>query len=103
MEPQLPGPMPSKSSARTVTVANLRGLHARPCLAISKSVGGFQAQVSVHFEGQTANAASVLELLSLAVGPGEQLVLSAHGPEAEEALDALVRLFHEEFGVNYDD
>jgi phosphotransferase system HPr (HPr) family protein len=94
---------PSESSTRTVTVANLRGLHARPCLAISKTVGGFQAKVSVNFDGQTANAASVLELLSLAVGPGEQLVLSAHGPQAEEALDALVRLFHEEFGVNYDD
>ena len=95
--------MPSESSTRTVTVANRRGLHARPCLAISKTVGGFQAEVSVAFDGQTANAASVLELLSLAVGPGEQLVLSARGPQAEEALDALVRLFDEEFGVNYDD
>jgi phosphotransferase system HPr (HPr) family protein len=66
-------------------------------------VGGFQASVSVNFDGQTADAASVLELLSLAVGPGDQLVLSARGPQAEEALDALVRLFQEEFGVQYDD
>jgi phosphocarrier protein HPr len=95
--------MPSETSTRTVTVANLHGLHARPCLAISKTVGGFQANVSVNFDGQTANAASVLELLSLAVGHGAQLVLSADGPQAEEALDALVRLFQEEFGVNYDD
>ena len=95
--------MPSESLTRTVSVANLHGLHARPCLAISKTVGGFQASVSVNFDGQTADAASVLELLSLAVGPGDQLVLSARGPQAEEALDALVRLFQEEFGVQYDD
>jgi phosphocarrier protein len=91
------------ASTRTVTVANLHGLHARPCLAISKTVGGFQADVTVNFDGQTASAASVLELLSLAAGQGDQLVLSARGPQAEEAVDALVRLFREEFGVHYDD
>ena len=95
--------MPSEPLTRTVTVANPHGLHARPCLAISKTVGGFQAEVSVGFDGQTANAASVLELLSLAAGQGQQLVLSARGPQAEEALDALVRLFDEQFGVDYDD
>jgi phosphotransferase system HPr (HPr) family protein len=95
--------MPPESSTRTVTVANLHGLHARPCLAISKTVGGFDAKVTANFDGQTADAASVLELLSLAVGQGDQLVLSASGPQAAEALDALGRLFQEEFGVHYDD
>jgi phosphocarrier protein len=95
--------MPSETLTRTVTVANVHGLHARPCLAISKTVGGFQANVSVKFDGQTADAASVLELLSLAASQGDQLVLSAAGPQAEEALDALVRLFQEQFGVDYDD
>jgi phosphocarrier protein len=95
--------MSPEVSTRTVTVANQHGLHARPCLAIRKTVGDFDAKVTVKFNGQTAGADSVLELLSLAVDQGDQLVLSASGPQADEALDALVRLFEEEFGVNYDD
>ena len=42
---------------------------------------------------QFANAGSVMDLLLLAATQGTKLVLSATGPEAEEALEAVVGLF----------
>jgi len=42
-----------------------------------------------------------LGLLSLAAHSGTELVLSATGPEAEDALDAVVSLFREKFEMGY--
>ncbi len=51
----------------------------------------------VRKEDRSASAASVLELLSLEAVAGTELVLSATGVEAQEALDALSRLFDSDF------
>ena len=50
------------------------------------------AQVTIHKNGQTENAASILSLLSLAAVPGTELLLSATGPEAQPALEAVALL-----------
>lgn len=93
--------MQADTSTRTVSITNPHGLHVRPCLAIVNTVRRHQAEVSVKKNGQTANAASILELMSLAAPQGTELVLSAQGPNAEEALDALARLFANEFEILY--
>ena len=51
-------------------------------------------------EGERANATNVLQVVSLAVECGSQLVLEAKGPDAEEALDALEKLFADNFGLD---
>ena len=79
-------------SSRTVLVTNQHGLHARPCLAIVKTVARYQANVTVRKGSQSVDAASILELLSLAAAPGAELILSAAGAEAEEALQAVAGL-----------
>jgi phosphocarrier protein len=42
---------------------------------------------------QSVDAASILELLTLAASHGTELVLSATGVESQEALDAVAGLF----------
>jgi hypothetical protein len=59
--------------------------------------------VTVQKDGQTANAANILELMSLGAAQGTELVLSAKGSNAEEALNALARLFANEFEILYKD
>ena len=51
--------------------------------------------------GQSVNATSILGLLSLAALSGTELILSARGAEADEAVDALASLFCEEFEMAY--
>lgn len=93
--------MVTEAATRTVAVTNRHGLHVRPCLAIVNTVKRHNAEVTVHKNGQTANGSSILELMSLAAPQGTQLVLSARGQNAQEALDALARLFANEFEILY--
>jgi phosphocarrier protein HPr len=93
--------MSPEASTRTVTVTNRHGLHARPSLIIVKTVQKYDAQVTIHRNGQIVDAASILDLLSLGATQGTELVLSAKGRQAEEVLDALVHLFDVEFDVEY--
>jgi phosphocarrier protein HPr len=62
---------------RTVTVASSVGLHARPASLFSSAAG------------RSVNAASILGVLSLGIGHGEQVTLSAEGDGADAAIDTL--------------
>jgi len=85
--------MLTATCTRTVTVTNLDGLHARPCVAIVKTVSRHQAHVTIQKGTQSVDAASVMDLLLLAATQGTELVLSATGKEAERTLEAVVGLF----------
>ena len=73
-------------------VRNPNGLHLRACLALVEIVRQHDAQVTIHKDGQAEDAASVLGLLTLAAMPGTELHLSATGPAAQAALDAVAVL-----------
>ena len=91
----------TKTANRTVMVSNPQGLHLRPCSAIVGMVKKHQARVTVQKGSQAVDAANILGLLSLAAPSGAELVLSATGVEADEALDALARLFGDQFETAY--
>ncbi len=82
---------------RTVTVANRSGIHARAALAIFNLARQFQTEGEIVMDRQRASAGDMLHLLSLGAGPGQELVLEASGPQAQEALDALAELFAARF------
>lgn len=87
------------AQTRTIHITNPHGLHARPCLAIVNTVRRYHAQVTVRKNGQTADAASILDLMSLGATQGTELVLAAKGPDAQQALNALAHLLANEFDV----
>jgi phosphocarrier protein len=78
---------------RTVTVASSVGLHARPASLFAQAAA--KAGVPVQLTsaaGKSVNAASILGVLSLGIGHGEEVTLSAEGEGAEAALDSLAEL-----------
>jgi phosphotransferase system HPr (HPr) family protein len=91
----------TKTATRTVRVTNPQGLHLRPCSAIVDTARRHRAHVIVQKGSRSTNATSIVGLLSLAAPSGTELVLSATGAEADEALDALAHLFCEEFEMVY--
>lgn len=91
-----------KTATRRVVVSRPAGLHARPCLAVSTTASRFKSKVEIRHGNQKADAASVLELLSLGAGQGTELTLHAKGADAEEVLDELVRLFADNFGLPHE-
>jgi phosphotransferase system HPr (HPr) family protein len=78
---------------RRVKVGDPTGLHARPCAALAKLVARTRgARLRVCARGVEADGGSILELLGLVVGAGEELELVAEGPGAAALLDAAADL-----------
>lgn len=77
---------------RTVTVTNLRGLHARAAAKFVTLAERYGASVDVIRDGQAVSARSIMGLMMLGAGQGAQLELQADGWDAKEALDALTAL-----------
>jgi phosphocarrier protein len=71
---------------------NERGLHARASAKFVKLASSFDAEVTVSRDGQSVDARSIMGLMMLAAGIGSSIDISAEGPQAAEALDALVAL-----------
>jgi phosphocarrier protein len=85
------------SLSRTVPIINERGLHARASAKFVKLATSFDAEITVQREGQTVDARSIMGLMMLAAGIGASIEISAEGPEAEAALQALCDLVADRF------
>ena len=67
-------------------------LHARPAGALAVAAGRFAAVISVTAGGHTADAKSVLGVMSLGATSGQHLTVTASGPDAREAVAALIAI-----------
>jgi phosphocarrier protein HPr len=83
---------------REVPITNKRGLHARASAKFVQMVEKFDAEVSVTRNGETVGGTSIMGLMMLAAGIGTSILISARGPEAERAIDALSDLVTRKFG-----
>jgi phosphotransferase system HPr (HPr) family protein len=84
------------SSTRVIVVTDPDGLNLRNCAAFVKVVQQHRAEVIVWENGRRVNAASILELMSLAAISGTSLTVSATGPTSNEVLEAIVRVLERE-------
>ena len=85
------------TARRTVEIVNERGLHARASAKFVKLAGSFDAEIQVARDGQSVDARSIMGLMMLAAGIGSSVEISAEGPEAEQALEALCELVANRF------
>ncbi|HLY73186.1 MAG TPA: HPr family phosphocarrier protein [Planctomycetota bacterium] len=83
---------------RVVTIQNTLGLHVRPSAEFAGTAAKFKARVSVLKDGQTVNAKSSIDLLTLAAVAGTRLMLRAEGDDADQAVEALSKLIDSKFG-----
>lgn len=82
---------------RQVTIASRVGLHARPATIFVKAVQGAVKESGAPVtiakgDGAPVDASSILNVLTLNAGSGDQVVLRSEGEGAEQALDSLVEL-----------
>jgi phosphocarrier protein HPr len=79
-------------TALTVEILNERGLHARASAKFVKLASEFDAEVTVSRDEQSVDARSIMGLMMLAAGPGSCIDITAEGPDAKAAVDALAEL-----------
>jgi phosphocarrier protein HPr len=83
---------------RTLRIVNKRGLHARAAAKFVRTAGQFDAIVRVAYSGQEVSGLSIMGLMMLAAGVGNDILVAASGRQADEALVALTALVHDRFG-----
>ena len=85
------------SAQASVEIVNERGLHARASAKFVKLASSFDAEIHVSKDENTVDARSIMGLMMLAAGIGSTIDIKAEGPEAEQAVEALVDLVSNRF------
>ncbi len=91
----------SPSKEIRLTVSNRLGLHARPAAQFVTTAARFQSQIRVRNVTRGTNAVrgdSINQVATLGVRQGHELVITATGADADEALAALETLIANNFG-----
>ena len=104
-EPAAPGPAGTSAPLEEgltlrLDIRNPLGLHARPAARFVQTAAGFDANVQVLnlTSGRgPASGRSLNGLATLGIRQGHEILVSAHGPQAAAALDALADLAKRDF------
>ncbi len=87
----------TRFARRPIEILNALGLHLRPAAKFVKLASEFQSEIRVYRNGQEnhgeeVDGKSILSLAMLAAEQGTVLEVEARGPDAEQAVTALVAL-----------
>jgi len=83
--------------SREVTIQNRFGIHARPAALFVKTANRFQSEIFVEKEGLRVSGKSIIGLMTIEGYQGAVLRITAAGPDALEALEALEELVQQKF------
>lgn len=97
-DPCPPPPVPEGALVRDFEIVNKKGLHARATAKFVQCAEGFESEIQVTRCGETVGGTSIMGILTLGAGIGSTITVSAVGPDAAQALDALQALVADRFG-----
>jgi phosphocarrier protein len=86
--------------SRTVTIVNIKGLHARASAKFVTFVSRLPEGINVEVEkdGQSVTGTSIMGLMMLGAAKGSQITIHVEGEQAELAIEKLVGLVVDGFG-----
>ena len=85
---------------KKVTIKNSAGLHARPSAQLVKVAGKYKSDFFIHSYGYRVNGKSILGVMTLAAEHGAELELEVDGPDEEEAMNSIIQLVEDKFGMD---
>ena len=80
-----------QTSSVNVYIASKKGLHLRSCGRLVQLANAFNARITLSCGNKEADAASVLDILSLTAGQGSCVTIQAQGQDADRALREITR------------
>ena len=81
----------------TITIINRLGLHARPAMTFVDIASTFESDIQIAKGSQKVDGKSIMQLMMLAATQGTELVITADGPDADDAIAALKDLVDRKF------
>ena len=85
-------------AARTLTICNEKGLHARASAKFVEMVEAFDAEAYVRRDGAEVSGDSIMGLLMLGAAIDCEIEVETTGPDAERLMEALAKLVADRFG-----
>jgi phosphocarrier protein HPr len=83
---------------KTLSIINVKGLHARASAKFVEVVESFDADASVSRDGMTVSGDSIMGLLMLAASNGTSIDVQTSGDDAQALVSALEELLENRFG-----
>ncbi len=71
---------------KEIQVALKNGLEARPVAVFVQKASQFKSEIYVHYHDKRVNGKSIMGMMSLGLARGEEITLSADGPDEESAI-----------------
>lgn len=84
--------------SENVKIINPTGLHLRPAGNLCREAMKFKSKITFEYDGNTANAKSVLSVLGACIKSGDEITMICDGEDEEAALKALVEYIKEGLG-----
>lgn len=84
---------------QVIKIMGKNGIHARPAGIFVKQANHFQSAVSLKFGDRKVNAKSIMNIMSLGLVHGSEVMLITEGPDEDKALDTLVNLVNSDFAL----
>ncbi len=81
-----------------VPIINKLGLHARAASKLVKLTSGFESTIKIIGKNQEVDAKSIMGILMLAATQGTEIKIVADGPDENDAVAAVCKMFAECFG-----
>lgn len=72
------------------------GIHARPATLLVQAASKFNSDINLEYKGKSVNLKSIMGVMSLGVGQGADVTISADGADEKEAMDAIVETMKKE-------
>ncbi|MGG3466476.1 phosphocarrier protein HPr [Neobacillus pocheonensis] len=65
------------------------GIHARPATLLVQTASRFDSEINLEYKGKTVNLKSIMGVMSLGIGQGSDIKISAEGSDSADALNSL--------------
>ena len=72
------------------------GIHARPATLLVQTASKFNSDINLEYKGKSVNLKSIMGVMSLGVGQGSDVTISAEGTDEADAIAAIAETMQKE-------
>lgn len=72
------------------------GIHARPATLLVQAASKFGSDINLEYNGKSVNLKSIMGVMSLGVGQGANVTITAEGDDEKEAIAAVAETMSKE-------
>ena len=78
------------------TITDEVGIHARPATLLVQTASKFNSDINLEYKGKSVNLKSIMGVMSLGVGQGSDVTITAEGTDEAEAIAAIAETMQKE-------